>query len=735
MLSEREVDGATSAPSAARPARPATPNDVGRSPAWTVLLVCAAALATLVAVVAIDRARSALTLVLGAAVAAVLVAPALRTLARWLPRGIAAAVLVLVGIVGTVAVVGAVAWDVDRRASEVSDGLSAGVERLPDDSGFAEFVDRADLVSRADEALSGLAPQLVVGSDDPLAVAGWVSKVVVVGVLAGFMLVQGDALLDAAIGTARRASTRQRWHRVRRVGLAAGGSYVRRTIAVSAVHGTVVGLLCGVLELPGALSLGVWAAITSAVPVVGGALAWVPVVAIAAAADIHPFVVGAIGLVAIVGDWRVRRAWVDAAIHVGPLVGLLAIAVGLYTLGIQGAVVGLLVAAAACAVAASVGAPDVDSAVDDLRAAPDPGATVAPDGSSAPPRDPLARMLLLGGLVVIAAFVAFMVFVEVQQVLVWVVLGAFIGIGLDRPIVALSRRLTISRGASVATVLAIVAIAAAAVVVAAGPSIADAADGIVDDAPQAVADMERLPLVGDALEENGASDRVEEALESLPDRLAGSGAVERVASTAGDGALGLLWTVAVMLAVLLDGPRLVDGVCRRVPLDSRRRARLIGRATYTSLANVAAAAAFVAVLNGSVVFLLALALGVPLAPVLGIWAMLWNFVPQVGGFVGAAPLVLLAFGQGPWHALAAAAIFVCYQTFENHVIQPAVGSRAVHLPPLVVLMAVLVGGSVLGLVGAILAAPVAGVVKVLGSELRVHDLVRIEDRPGEVSSS
>jgi putative heme transporter len=709
-------------------------SEARRSPAGTVLLVCCAALVTLLGVVAVDRARSALTLVLGAAVVAMVVAPAPRALARWMPKGLAVAALVFVGIVGTVGIVGAVAWDVDQRAGELSDGFEAGVDRLPDDSGVAVFVARAELMERANDALDGLAPKLVVGDDDPLAVAGWVSKVVVIGVLAGFMLIQGDALLDAAIGMTRRASTRERWHTIRRVGCVAGGGYVRRTLAVSVVHGTLVGVGCAAADLPGAISLGAWAGITSTVPIVGGPLAWAPVIVIATAVGVHPAVAGVIGLVAIVVDWRVRRTWVDAAVHVGPLVGLLALGVGLYTLGIPGAVIGLAAAAALCAVSASVGAPDVGSAVDDLRAGSAlPTASgqhaMAVDALEPPPADPLPRMLLLGGVVVIALFVAYLVFVQVQQLLVWVVLGAFIGIGLDRPIVALSRRLNIARVAAIAAVLATVALAVVAVAVAAGPSIADAADGIVDDAPEAVADLERLPVVGAALEENGASERVEDALVALPDRLAGSGAVERVVSTAGDGALGLLWTLTVMMAVLLDGPRLVDAVARRVPLDSRRRARRLGRATYTSLSNVAAAAAFVAVLNGSVVFLVALALGVPLAPVLGVWAMLWNFVPQVGGFVGATPLVLLALGQGPWHALAAAGIFICYQTFENHVIQPAVGSRAVSLPPLVVLIAVLIGGSVLGLVGAILAAPLAGVVKVLGTELRGHDVGRVDDRP------
>ena len=51
--------------------------------------------------------------------------------------------------------------------------------------------------------------------------------------------------------------------------------------------------------------------------------------------------------------------------------------------------------------------------------------------------------------------------------------------------------------------------------------------------------------------------------------------------------------------------------------------------------------------------LLAIALGIPLAPILGLWAATWNFIPQIGGFVGALPLVALGFGHGPWTGLIA----------------------------------------------------------------------------------
>ena len=126
--------------------------------------------------------------------------------------------------------------------------------------------------------------------------------------------------------------------------------------------------------------------------------------------------------------------------------------------------------------------------------------------------------------------------------------------------------------------------------------------------------------------------------------------------------------------------------------------------------------------------LLAVALGIPLAPVLGLWAAAWNFIPQIGGFVGGLPLVALGFGQGPWQGVIALVVFVTYQTFENHVIQPVIGSRVVNVPPLVLLIGVLFGGALGGFVGALMAGPILGVAKVAMTELRSRP--RSRRRPG-----
>jgi predicted PurR-regulated permease PerM len=117
----------------------------------------------------------------------------------------------------------------------------------------------------------------------------------------------------------------------------------------------------------------------------------------------------------------------------------------------------------------------------------------------------------------------------------------------------------------------------------------------------------------------------------------------------------------------------------------------------------------------------ALLLGVPLAPVLALWAMAWNFVPQIGGFMGGAPFVILAFGQGAVQGVIAFIGFIVYQNIENHLIQPTVIGRSIDLPPWVALMAALVGGSVGGLLGAVLAVPLVGAVKVMVAEWRRND--------------
>jgi predicted PurR-regulated permease PerM len=698
-------------------------------------------LATLIGVMVVERASQVFALLGAAVTAAVIGAPFVRTLSRWMPRGAAIVAITLIGMFGTVAVLGTVAWDLNRQASELSDSLHRAVADLPADSSAAHTAEDLELDDRIDRVFDGAATRLVAGSNDPLAVAGGIAKVVVVGVLAAFIIAGGRRVVGMGIRFVRRTSIREQLHVAVATSIMRAGAYLRRMIAVSVGHGAVAALVALALGLPGSITIAAWVAVASTVPILGGLLAWLPVIALAKVNDVPLSLAIGIALLCIVGDRLARARWVHRALRVGPLIALVGIGVGLMLIGISGSILGLFVVALVSALLSH--AAHFRAALSDLIE--DPSDRLIPDANDlAPLEEPVmaeprgtetyirlrlsSRTAITAAVAATLAMALFEMGRTTQSLIVWFTVGGFIAIGLDRPISKMHRSWKLPRFAGTTVVLGLLVAVVSAVVVLGGPSITNSAATVAKQAPEAVRSMETLPLVGRLLERNGAPDKVENFLATLPDRLRDSSAVERVASAAGDGAAGAFWTISFMLAILWDGPRLVRAARDRVAPAKRAEAVRFGRAAYTALSNVVAAAAFVAALNGTVVMLLAIALGIPLAPVLGLWAAAWNFIPQIGGFVGALPLVALGFGQGPWTGIIALVVFVTYQAFENHVIQPLIGSRVVHVPPLVLLIGALFGGALAGFVGALIAGPILGVAKVALTELRHGDGHRIEDR-------
>ncbi len=107
------------------------------------------------------------------------------------------------------------------------------------------------------------------------------------------------------------------------------------------------------------------------------------------------------------------------------------------------------------------------------------------------------------------------------------------------------------------------------------------------------------------------------------------------------------------------------------------------------------------------------ALRLPSPVLLGIFAGIMEAIPIFGPFLGAAPAVLLGFTVSPIYPLLVAGVFLVIQQIESNTLVPVVMNRAVQLPPLGVVLALLVGGALQGVVGALLAVPVAAALQVL----------------------
>jgi len=115
---------------------------------------------------------------------------------------------------------------------------------------------------------------------------------------------------------------------------------------------------------------------------------------------------------------------------------------------------------------------------------------------------------------------------------------------------------------------------------------------------------------------------------------------------------------------------------------------------------------------------------VPNALALACFAGMTDVIPFVGGLLATTPAVMASIARGPWIAAIVLGSFLVYQSFESRILVPRIYGRALRLSSATVLVALLIGGELLGVVGALIALPVAAGIRMLIEELRV-------DLPGD----
>ena len=320
---------------------------------------------------------------------------------------------------------------------------------------------------------------------------------------------------------------------------------------------------------------------------------------------------------------------------------------------------------------------------------------------------------LLGGTVVLVDLAR-----AVDDTVVHVVLALLLALALDRVVGAVQRWTALPR------VWAVVAVVSAVVTVVAGtaallaPAVVEQGKRVRDDAPAVLDDLVRLPVVGRSLQENDVPGQVQHWLEDAPERMTSLDELLGTAQVAALQAASVLETLLLLVLLLVEGPALVHDGLRLLPKGWQPTARRLGSSVHVVVGRYAVGSVLLALLAGLAAFVIAVALAVPLAALAALWAFLWNFVPQLGGVVGGAALVLLALTGGSGTALVALVAWLGYTQVENRLVQPVVVGRAVQLTPLTTMVVALLGVAVAGLVGAVLAVPLVAAVKAARLELR-----------------
>lgn len=702
--------------------------DVPISVGWVVGVVVVA----LVAVTTgrfVHRLGDVMGLVLTAVALAVVTLPIRRRLARYVGHA-AATVVTAVGTIVAVGVGATLALgDLSRRAEEIG----RLTERRLDEIEPGSLADRVVSATRLDAAITSWLDQvpseIVVGDDGGGALLTRVFLFLTVVIMAAFLQSSGERIvewicarwsrdvppatdLDAPDAAAPWSPRRTAWELVDDIETR-GIGFVRRVLAVAGSAAAAVAIAGLATGFPGAVVLGLWVGCWAVVPVVGPVAAVAPL-GLLLALDQRPIGAVMVAVIAavLVGAVAARRRWLDPLVRLGPGPYVIAIAAGLAAGGLTGTFVALTVAAALAAGLTSPYRPPRPT----LWALP-ADRVVRIHGVTLP------TGWRLGLLVVAAVGLAvgwWVLAVELGRFVVWFLVAAFAAVALSRPVSWIERRTGWTRAIASAVVCGAIGLALVGAAFTGADDGARATTTLTERLPEIVADIEEFPIVGHWLEERDAAVWVEQQMNDLPQRVR-TGRPADWLPYFGSRLVDLFWTTMLALALIVDGPRLAKAAERRVPAGQRRQWARLVTATGSALAGYAAGAALVAGINASVIFTIAAVLGLGVAPALALWGFVWNFVPQIGGFMGGLPLVVFAFVLGPAQGLFAAVAFIAYQFVENNVIQPSVIGASIDVAPWGTLLAAVAGGAAAGVVGAVVLTPLVGVVGVVRRELASDD--------------
>jgi len=223
---------------------------------------------------------------------------------------------------------------------------------------------------------------------------------------------------------------------------------------------------------------------------------------------------------------------------------------------------------------------------------------------------------------------------------------------------------------------------------------------------------------------NIGDDQVTQAFDAGVQRLQDSVGSIMTATVTGVGTVvnGLVTTVLalfLMFFFLKDGPRFLPWLTRQLPGRLSVDVPVVAERGWNTLGAFVRSQAFVGLLDAVFIGLGLWIVGVPLVLPLAVLTFVSAFVPIVGAlFAGFVAVLIALVSNGPTDALIVLAIIVAVQQLEGNVFQPIIQSRGLGLHAAVVLLAVTLGGSLSGIVGSLLAVPVAALIAVAWNYLR-----------------
>lgn len=308
----------------------------------------------------------------------------------------------------------------------------------------------------------------------------------------------------------------------------------------------------------------------------------------------------------------------------------------------------------------------------------------------------------------------------VRGILILVVVALFLAIGLD-PLVRLLMRWRLPRGVAVAAVFVGAALVIVGFLASITPPLVRQTQNLAVSVPDFARDLsERSETFRDLDERFDISRRVRDGVQDLPQLASASaGRALGIVRSLGTAFFKVVTVSILAIYFMLDLPKLIAGSAKLVPRSRRERTQRLADVVFGRISGYMVGQLTVSLVAGVTSTVVLTLLRVPYSLPLGIWVGLSALIPMVGATLGAIPAVIVAFFASPWIGIGTLIFFLIYQQVENYVVSPRVMRQAVDISPAAVILAALIGATLLGFVGALLAIPIAASLKVIAQEVWV----------------
>jgi predicted PurR-regulated permease PerM len=344
----------------------------------------------------------------------------------------------------------------------------------------------------------------------------------------------------------------------------------------------------------------------------------------------------------------------------------------------------------------------------------------------------VARYTLVVIGLVLATLVILELIVQTRQVLTWIVIATFFAVALHPAVSWMVRKVSwIQRWLATLIVYLLAVLFIGGLVAVFVIPLAREGAQFADKLPQLISDIRagRGP-VGNLAERLHILSYIQSHSAQIRDYASALGAPTLAAlRTAATGIAGLVTIFVLSYLMVLEAPKVIDGFLALFAPQRADRIRRVGHDCARTITGYISGNLLISLICGLLTYGMLAILGVPFAGLIALFVGLADLIPLIGATLGAVAGVIAAFAQSVTAGIVVIIFFVVYQQLENHLLQPLIFSRTVQLNPLTVLLAILIGVELAGILGALLAIPVAGIIQIVARDIWDSRAGRLKPEP------